>query len=159
MLLSCESMFILLPRTHVQGVKWSVLSVVVSTKITRSEDLGIWATHKYSISVDIVEKLASLCFESFGKAHVHHKYFILLAMHKGRQQAYACRWRWHGMERLSSLTLTLQHVGYVLYSIGVGRYWTLEGLNTYDHAHFVSNHAHFVRLWLLSWVSQWKNEL
>ncbi|MCG8622177.1 MAG: hypothetical protein MJE68_09315, partial [Proteobacteria bacterium] len=35
---------------------------------------------KYSISVDIVEKLALLCFESFGKVHKHRKYCILLAM-------------------------------------------------------------------------------
>ena len=34
---------------------------------------------KYSISVDIIEKLASLCFESFGKVHEHRKYCILLA--------------------------------------------------------------------------------
>ena len=35
-------------------------------------------TRKYSISVDIVEKLASLYFESFGKAREYRKYFILL---------------------------------------------------------------------------------
>ena len=53
--------------------------VVVSIKIARPGDLGIWATRKYNISVDVVEKLASLCFESFGKAHERRKYFILLA--------------------------------------------------------------------------------
>ena len=36
-------------------------------------------TRKYSISVDIVEKLASLCFESFDKVHERRKYCILLA--------------------------------------------------------------------------------
>ena len=35
--------------------------------------------HKCSISVDIVEKLASLCFESFGKVRERRKYCILLA--------------------------------------------------------------------------------
>ena len=45
------------------------LSSVFRTKFARSGDLGVWATHKYNISVDIVEKLASLCFKSFGKAH------------------------------------------------------------------------------------------
>ena len=34
----------------------------------------------YSTSVDIVEKLASLCVKSFGKVHECRKYFILLAM-------------------------------------------------------------------------------
>ena len=36
-------------------------------------------TRKYSISVDIIKKLASLCFELFGKVHERHKYCILLA--------------------------------------------------------------------------------
>ena len=68
---------IFLSCVHTQGVKQSVLSVVVvSTKIARSGDLGIWATRKYNISGNIVEELASLCSESFGKAHEHHKYFI-----------------------------------------------------------------------------------
>ena len=67
----------LLPRTHAQGVKYSVLSVVViCIKIAIPGDLGVCAICKYSISVDIVEKLTSLCVESFGKVHERHKYFI-----------------------------------------------------------------------------------
>ena len=31
-------------------------------------------TRKYNISIDIVEKLASLCFDLFGKAHQCQKY-------------------------------------------------------------------------------------
>ena len=68
-----------LPRAHAQGVMWSVLSSVVSTKIARSGDLGIWATRKYNVSVNIAEKLASVCLESFGKAHERCKYCVLLA--------------------------------------------------------------------------------
>ena len=33
----------------------------------------------YNVSVNMVEKLASVCFESLGKAHERHKYFVLLA--------------------------------------------------------------------------------
>ena len=55
----------------------SLLLSVVSTKIARSEDIGIWATHKYNVSVNIVEKLASVCFESFDKAHECRKSWIL----------------------------------------------------------------------------------
>ena len=74
------------PCTCTRGKVWFCLStsVIISTKITRSGDLDIWLTRngKYTISVDIIEKkkkLASLCFELFGKIHEHRKYFILLA--------------------------------------------------------------------------------
>ena len=33
---------------------------------------------KYNVSVNIVEKLASVCFKLLGKTHEHRKYFILL---------------------------------------------------------------------------------
>ena len=56
-----------------------LLLSVISTKIARSGDLGIWATRKYNLSVNIVEKLASVCFKSFGKADKHCKYCVLLA--------------------------------------------------------------------------------
>ena len=45
-----------LPRTHAQGVKQSVLSVVIGTKIARSQDLGIQATHKHNESVEFGKK-------------------------------------------------------------------------------------------------------
>ena len=67
-----------LSRAHAQGVMWSVLSVV-STKIARSGDVGMWATLKYNVPINIAEKLASVCFESFGKAHERCKYCVLLA--------------------------------------------------------------------------------
>ena len=54
------------------------LSSVVSTKIARSGDLGIWATHKCNVSVNTAEKLASVYFELFGKANEHCKYCVLL---------------------------------------------------------------------------------
>ena len=47
-------------------------------KIVRSPDLGIWATHKYNEPVKSGEKLASLCFESFGKVHERHKYCVFV---------------------------------------------------------------------------------
>ena len=37
-------------------------------------------TRKYNVSVNIAEKLASVCFELFDKAHEHCKYCVLLAM-------------------------------------------------------------------------------
>ena len=79
-----------------QGVKQSVLSVchrllsVVVTKITRSPDLGIWAAHKYNETVKICKKLASLCFESFGKVHECHKYCVFIG-HTYRLQAMTLR--------------------------------------------------------------------
>ena len=57
---------IVTPCAHVQqGVKQLVLSII-STEITRSGDLSIWAIPKHNIiSVKIIDKLASFCFESF----------------------------------------------------------------------------------------------
>ena len=57
------------PRMHAQQL---VLSVV-NTKITRSRDLGIWATRMHNKSVNIIEKLAPLCFKSSAKAHERRK--------------------------------------------------------------------------------------
>ena len=51
----------------------SVCLSVVNTKIARSRDLGIWATRKCNKSVEVVEKLAPLCFKSFSKAHERRK--------------------------------------------------------------------------------------
>jgi hypothetical protein len=87
------------------------LSVCLSVdkKIGISRHLGTWATRNHNESVEIVEKSATLCFESFGKAHVHPEYSVLFAtpinhtcvhyahahnlvlnhyVGKGRQQAY-----------------------------------------------------------------------
>ena len=81
----CCKLVVITPRTCARGnvisfVCRCCLSLsVVSTKIARSGDLGVWVTRKYSISIDIVEKLASLCFESFGKVYERRKYCILLA--------------------------------------------------------------------------------
>ena len=82
-------------------------------------------TRKYNISVNIFEKLASLCFKSFGKAHERRKYFILLAMPINTTH-YVLSAHAHNLvqyvgkivNRLlawSSLTSTLQRAGYVLY--------------------------------------------
>ena len=59
-----------------QGVKQSVCTsvvVVVGTKIATLGDLGIGATRKHDESVEISEKLASVCLDFFGMAHEHHK--------------------------------------------------------------------------------------
>ena len=54
------------------------LSVVVM-KMARSPHVGIWATRKDDESVEVGEKLASLCFESINKVHEYHKYNVLMA--------------------------------------------------------------------------------
>ena len=41
----------------------SVVVVVVGTKIARSRDLGVYVCCKHNQSVDICEKLLSVCFE------------------------------------------------------------------------------------------------
>jgi hypothetical protein len=72
-------------RACAAGVKHSVcvsvvccLSSVVRTKITRSRHLGTSAIRKHNESLEIVDKLASLCFKSLGKAHKRRKYGVLL---------------------------------------------------------------------------------
>ena len=60
---------LLLPCTHVQGVKQSVLSVVVVMKISRSQILGICACCNYHELVDIGEKLVSVHFQLLNMAH------------------------------------------------------------------------------------------
>ena len=64
-LLTYTFMYIVLYACTV-SVKQLVLSVrllVISTKITRSRDLGIWVTCKCKESIKVAEKLASLCFK------------------------------------------------------------------------------------------------
>ena len=51
----------------------SVCQSIITMKITRSRDLGIWATRKHNQSVRISEKLAWMCFESFVMVHNCHK--------------------------------------------------------------------------------------
>ena len=55
-----------------KAIGFVCLSSVVIIKIARSPHLGIWATRKYKKSVEVSEKLASLCFESIDKAHESH---------------------------------------------------------------------------------------
>ena len=62
----------LLPRMHMQGVKQLVLSVVCRhwheyCHISRSRHL------ERNESVEIGEKLALVCLDSFGTAHEYHK--------------------------------------------------------------------------------------
>ena len=58
-----------LPRTHAQGVKQSVLSVIIVMKITRFRVLGICACCNYHELVDISEKLVSVLFKLLNMAH------------------------------------------------------------------------------------------
>ena len=58
-----------LPRAHTQGVKQSVLSVVVIMKIARSGVLSICSYCNYHELADIGEKLVSVRFELLNKAH------------------------------------------------------------------------------------------
>ena len=53
------------------------LSVIVGMEIARSRDLGIRATPKHN---EFIEKLASVFFKLFDKAHKHCKHCVLLAM-------------------------------------------------------------------------------
>ena len=46
-----------------------IVDVVVSTKITRSQVLGICVCCKHNESVDISEELVSVCFELLDMAH------------------------------------------------------------------------------------------
>ena len=59
--------FLFITCAHAQGVKQSVLSVCrllsLNTKIARSRVLGICACCKHNESVDIGEKLVSVCFK------------------------------------------------------------------------------------------------
>ena len=46
---------------------------IVTTKITRSQHLGTWSIHKYNESVEVGEKLASVCLKWSGTAYKHHE--------------------------------------------------------------------------------------
>ena len=73
---------------NVTGCVYLSSSSSVSTKIARSGHLGIWATHNHDIDV---EKLASLCFQSFGKPHERSKRCVLLTTPiTTAQQAMCC---------------------------------------------------------------------
>jgi hypothetical protein len=73
MIVSSVYVSIIVSKVIVTLVKQSVCPSVLSTKIARSQDLGVRATLKLKESAEIVVKLASLCFESFGKAHERRK--------------------------------------------------------------------------------------
>ena len=62
------------------GKIWRSGIATVSTKMVKSRDIGISATRKHNISVEIFKKFSSLCFKWFGRAHKHHKHCVLLAM-------------------------------------------------------------------------------
>ena len=47
--------------------------MVVNTNITKSGDLGTWASCKHNEYVKFGEKLASVCSESSGTAYKCHK--------------------------------------------------------------------------------------
>ena len=66
----------LIPRAHVQGVKQSVLSVCVSisTKIARSEYLGVIMRYKYHYSVGNVGKRTLFGF--LGDGHECYKLHV-----------------------------------------------------------------------------------
>ena len=88
-----EFMKVVTPRAHAQqGVKQSVPSVCLSAQ--KSPDLGIWATRNNNESVETFEKLTSLCFESFGRAHERHKHCVFLGhayqLHPHVLSAHAC---------------------------------------------------------------------
>ena len=70
-------LFVEPPSMHAQGVKQFNLVcpsvVVVSMKITRSRDVGVWANCTYNQTVEYVKKLAWLCFKSTTPVHERYK--------------------------------------------------------------------------------------
>ena len=59
-----------------QSVRWSIYWSVVTKKIARSWDLGIWATHKRIQSVEISENwleyaLLAIIATPIDRAHLH----------------------------------------------------------------------------------------
>jgi hypothetical protein len=83
--------------------------------------IGIWANYNYNQSVKVVDKLASLCFESFGKAHKDRKCHwprlsTLPTMHVLSAHAHNLP-QYIGKDRqLQALQLAINvHVGHVLY--------------------------------------------
>ena len=67
-----SALLLLLPRTHAQGIKQSVLSVI-STKTTRSLDSGITVVGKCDQIVGSSEKLSSFCFSMLGTCQGRYK--------------------------------------------------------------------------------------
>ena len=63
----------LLPHAHAQGGKVIDCTIIMSTKIAISQDLGTWATRKRLESVEFCEKLASACFKSRDTIHEWQK--------------------------------------------------------------------------------------
>ena len=55
--------------------------IVVTTKITRSQHLGTWATRKYNEFVEVGEKLAPGCLESCGTALQASQIVYLVGYH------------------------------------------------------------------------------
>ena len=74
----CVSCHLVTPCAYARGkaIGFVCLLSIIVTKIARSPHLGILATGKYDESVEIGEKLASLCFKSIDKAHECHKYGV-----------------------------------------------------------------------------------
>ena len=68
----------LLPHVHVQGVKYSVVLSLSSTK--KLLDLEIWAPEQLvsicTMNLEICEKLASGCLEPSGTAYEYRKLCI-----------------------------------------------------------------------------------
>ena len=119
------------------------LSSVVSTKISRSDDIGIWATHKYNVSVNIVEKLASVCFESFDKAHECRKSWILRFVGHAYGHFPLCASMCPALPRMLELLYTtclfyLKH-NQVFKSWFAFKLWWISEENERDHLKVVNN--------------------
>ena len=153
---------------HVQGVKQSFclsvvcLSVVV-TKITRLPHLGIWVTLKYGESVEIGDKLASLCFESIGKAHKYHKCGVFIG-HAYRLQAMcyllmptrrvlACNCRNCPISRfLDGATISMKNS---TFGNDCGSFW--KALPTWPNNHRQTGIMGAARLWEIADLKVWNS--
>ena len=63
----------IITRAHAQGGKVIDRVIVGGTKITISQDLGTCVTRKHNESIELGEKLATVCFESKDTIHEHQK--------------------------------------------------------------------------------------
>ena len=119
------------PARMLKGSSNRHLLSVVSTKIARSGDLGIWVTCKHNESSKLGEKLAPACFKLMDTVYEHHSSAFLLATvatpTTTRPHAFCEYWRGKDCQQIHTnythvyyhacycRSMQMQHAGYVLY--------------------------------------------
>ena len=154
-------------RVHVQGVKLSFLSVIcLSLSSQESPDSHIQASERRIKLSMSAKKLPSLCFESFGKAHEHHKYCVFVG-HDFRPCDFCsrtivqyspmimCRPTVHNVSRCGTMHLELpSSVGflarYTVFEGGPLRQQLQQGCDIIIICHYsTSVHAHLLHVHLV----------